>query len=114
MEFKIEYFYPQIVLTRVDKVEEKLQKEFKKKGIEDFDRETKLREEIDAKIESVVSKLNVPRSCVHFLENYHDDKENSDISIDYYSLKLLEESVKQGEAFISAKYKEKESKCVIF
>lgn len=101
-------------MTRVDKVEERLEKEFKKQGIEDFDRETKLREIIDAKIESVVTKLNIPRSSVHFLENYHENKENADISIDYYSLKLLEETVRQGEAFIAAWIKEKEEKCKLF
>ena len=107
---------PQIVLTRVDKVEEKLEKEFKKKLGKDaeFDKETKLREVIDSKIEAVVNKLNIPRSSVHFLENYHENKENSDVSIDYYALKLLDEAVKQGESFIGAKVKEKQEKCNIF
>ena len=36
------------------------------------DKENKLREFIDMKIESVVLKLGVPRSSVHFIENYHD------------------------------------------
>lgn len=102
------------MLTRVDKVEEKLDREYQKKGIEGFDRESKLREIIDTKIELVVSKLNIPRSSVHFLENYHEKHNTSDISIDYYALKLLEETVKQGENYISAKLKEKEEKCSIF
>lgn len=118
LDDRIEYFCPQIVLTRVDKVEEKLDREFKKKALKDkdaeFDKEARLREVIDSKIEAVVQKLNIPRSSVHFIENYHENKENSDVRIDYYALKLLEEAVKQGESFIAAKIKENSEKCRIF
>ena len=114
----LEYFYPQIVLTRVDKVEEKLNKAYyKKKSTDDenFDKEAKLRELIDKKIESVVSKLAIPRSSVHFIENYHEKHEKSDVSIDYYALKLLEETCKQGEKYVEVKLAEKkDEKCRIF
>ena len=67
------YFYPQIVLTCVDKVEENLQKdEMEKSGriLDEFEKEQKLREIIDMKIEKVVLNLGISRSSVHFIENY--------------------------------------------
>mgnify|MGYP006120352551 FL=1 len=36
----------------------------------DFEKEQKLREIIDMKIEKVVLNLGISRSCVHFIENY--------------------------------------------
>ena len=65
----LEYMYPQIVLTRIDKVEQSLIKKYGK--MDDFEREQRLRETIDIKIESVVLALGVSRSSVHFIENYH-------------------------------------------
>lgn len=37
------------------------------------EKQNKLREYIDMKVESVVMKLNVPRTSVHFIENYHEN-----------------------------------------
>ncbi len=93
-------------------MEEKLKKIYQKNP--EFDHEAKLRELIDQKIESVVSKLSIPRNCVHFIENYHENKENSDVRIDYYALKLLKEAVEQGDAYISLKIIENTEKCVVF
>jgi hypothetical protein len=61
------------VLTRIDKIEEKLERMYSKQGklVDESAREHKLREVIDMKIESVVLKLGIPRSSVHFIENYH-------------------------------------------
>jgi len=56
-------------LTRVDKVEAALVKKYGK--MDDFEKEQRLREIIDLKIESVVLALGVSRSSVHFIENYH-------------------------------------------
>ena len=66
------YFYPQIVLTRVDKVEEWVNRQIKKGLINKDEREIKLKELQDKKIEDVAMKLGVPRSSVHFIENYHE------------------------------------------
>ena len=44
--------------------------------LDDFEREHKLREIIDMKIEKVVLNLGIPRSNVHFIENY---KSNYDL-----------------------------------
>lgn len=60
------------MLTRVDKVEEKIKKQFEKLGKKDDDElESALRELIDTKIEDVVWKIGIPRENVHFIENYH-------------------------------------------
>ena len=71
------------MLTRIDKIEEKLEKMYSKQGklVDDSEKEHKLREVIDMKIESVVLKLGIPRSSVHFIENYHSksDKTNNNI-----------------------------------
>jgi len=39
-------------------------------------------------------KLGVPRESVHFIENYHENRTEQDVEIDYYALKLLEEALK--------------------
>lgn len=98
-------------------MEEKLRKQFSKiKNHEnnDFDCETKLREVIDQKIESVVSKLGIPRSSVHFIENYHDKVTSDDVSIDYYALKLLNETLKQVDNYLLSIQKPKSFQCTIF
>jgi len=41
--------------------------------MDDFEREQKLRETIDFKIEKIVLNLGVSRSSVHFIENYKTD-----------------------------------------
>jgi hypothetical protein len=66
------YFYPQIVLTKVDQVEEKIRNSLKNSNLDPYEIEAKLREAIDMKIEQVVVKLGVPRESVHFIENYHE------------------------------------------
>ena len=71
---KLEYFNPQIVLTRVDKVEEKFLKMKNVNNLTENERESKLRELIDKKIEDIVLKLSVPRENVHFIENYHEKR----------------------------------------
>lgn len=38
------------------------------------DREKLLRELQDIRIESVVSRLGIPRSSVHFIENYTEER----------------------------------------
>jgi len=67
------YFCPQIVLTCIDKVEQQmLEEEEERLGrpLDDFEREQKLRDVIDMKIERVVLNLGISRSSVHFVENY--------------------------------------------
>eukprot|EP00357_Protocruzia_adherens_P005913 CAMPEP_0115038600 /NCGR_PEP_ID=MMETSP0216-20121206/43505_1 /TAXON_ID=223996 /ORGANISM="Protocruzia adherens, Strain Boccale" /LENGTH=467 /DNA_ID=CAMNT_0002419031 /DNA_START=43 /DNA_END=1446 /DNA_ORIENTATION=- len=103
------YFYPQIVLTRIDKVEAQVAQEY---DLDEFEAEAKLREILDLKIESAVLKLGVSRSSVHFIENYHPNHEDDDLSIDYHALRLLHESVQQADTYLQSNLKEK-TKCVI-
>lgn len=72
--------------------------------MDDFERDQKLRETIDMKIEKIVLSLGISRSSVHFIENYKidqivddederimaEDQRNS-LSINYRALKLLHE-----------------------
>jgi hypothetical protein len=84
------------VLTCVDKVEDNLQKdEMDRTGkiLDDFEKEQKLRDIIDMKIERVVLNLGISRSSVHFIENYKNDGEIQNINIDYKALRLLHECV---------------------
>jgi len=90
------YFYPQVVLTCIDKVEEQLvQDEEERTGekLDDLAKEQKLREIIDMKIERVVLNLGISRSSVNFIENYKSDEEEPNVGIDYKALRLLHECV---------------------
>ncbi|CAK0806877.1 unnamed protein product, partial [Prorocentrum cordatum] len=66
------YLYPQVVLTRIDRVEENLVQAASHgdAGEDAADPELRLRQVLDRKIEDVVVKLGVPRGSVHFIENY--------------------------------------------
>lgn len=75
-----------------------------------------MREVIDMKIESVVLKLGVPRSSVHFIENYHDDGavlHQSNITIDHRVLRLLHEATQQADSYLMQNLREKTT-CNIF
>ena len=132
------YNFPQVVLTCIDKVEQIMvedEEERLGRKLDDFEREQKLREVIDKKIEKVVLALGIPRSSVHFIENYKSsiDLVNSDpanlsledqelyyadldnqLTIDYRALRLLHECITQGENFIQAGLKPRKKGCVIF
>lgn len=60
------------MLTCIDKVEEQLIKDTNGQ-LDEFEREQRLREIIDMKIEKVVLNLGISRSSVHFIENYKDE-----------------------------------------
>lgn len=67
------YPSPQVILTCIDKVEQFMNEEEEERlgrPLDDFEREHKLREIIDMKIEKVVLNLGIVRSSVHFIENY--------------------------------------------
>ena len=107
------YAMPQVILTCIDKVEQIMNEEEEDRlgrPLDDFEREHKLREIIDMKIEKVVLNLGIARSSVHFIENYKStfDLQNVDpaslepedqemfysdldnkLTIDYRALRLL-------------------------
>lgn len=106
------YFYPQIVLTCMDKLDDLLEED-ETPPTDPLEREQRLREIIDTKIERVVLNLGISRSSVHFIENYKDDDEPSKIQIDYKALRLLHECVQQSDSYMISNLKEKKS-CTIF
>jgi hypothetical protein len=61
------------------------------------ERQSKVREIVDTKLEQVVHALGVPRSSVHFLENYNEVHQNllaPDETLNFYALRLLKETLK--------------------
>jgi len=96
------YLYPQVVLTRIDRVEEKL---IKQGGAADSaEAELKLRQVLDKKIEDIVVKLDVSRTAVHFIENYHQSgvyDEGRNVSVDFHALKILTQCCSHADAFIA-------------
>ena len=84
------------MLTCIDKVEQQLvEDELEETGrqLDDFEKEQKLRQIIDMKIERVVLNLGISRSSVHFIENYKSEEELSDLSINYKALRLFHECI---------------------
>lgn len=96
------------------------------RDLDEFEREQKLREIIDMKIERVVLALGVGRSSVHFVENYKcdginessskeeqilwgEDQENQ-LTIEYRALRLLHECTQQSESYLMSNLSEKDSK----
>ena len=78
------YYYPQVVLTCIDKVEQiMLEEEEERLGrpLDDFEREQRLREVIDMKIEKVVLSLGISRASVHFVENYKSVMDAEDTNL---------------------------------
>jgi predicted AAA+ superfamily ATPase len=87
-----------IILTRIDVFERNLK----------IDNKDCTRNEIngiinkhkDQKIAEIIDLLNVKRSNVHFIENYHNNDEDNEIEIDYQALKTLGDIMNNSEQFI--------------
>lgn len=95
------YHYPQVVLTRIDRVEEKLIKQGG--ALSDGDAELRLRQVLDRKIEDIVQKLDVARTAVHFIENYHQGgsyDEGRNVSVDFHALKILTQCCSHADTYI--------------
>jgi energy-coupling factor transporter ATP-binding protein EcfA2 len=103
------YNYPQIVLTRIDRVEEKLAKAGPASPPDSAGAEFRLRQLLDKKIEDVVMKLDVSRNSVHFIENYHSGfgsgVDGRNVSVDFHALKILTQCCSQADAFIAQNLK---------
>jgi len=96
------YVYPQVVLTRIDRVEEQLAKAVGSDS--SVDPELRLRQVLDKKIEDIVMKLDVSRTSVHFIENYHSGggtvAEGRNVSVDFHALKILTQCCSHADAFV--------------
>lgn len=93
------YLYPQVVLSRIDRVEEQLAKT----SGDPAETELRLRQILDEKIEDVVTKLDVSRNSVHFVENYHSEgcyAEGRNVSVDFHALKILTQCCSHADAFV--------------
>lgn len=99
------YFYPQVILTHIDKLRDQC--------LSSGDSERRFRDMCDMKVESVVMRLGVSRSCVHLIENYTPECLIADARIDFHSLRLLHECLQQTDAFLQSQLKEKSS-CEVF
>jgi len=101
------YCYPQVVLTRIDRVEESLAKSGG--SADPADVELRLRQVLDKKIEDVVLKLDVSRTSVHFIENYHSAgqgwAEGRNASVDFHALKILTQCCSHADAFVNQSLK---------
>jgi energy-coupling factor transporter ATP-binding protein EcfA2 len=100
------YLFPQVVLTRIDRIEEQLRT--KSSPGSDADQELRLRQVLDRKIEGIVTKLDVPRTSVHFIENYHSGhgSDGRNASVDFHALKILTQCCTHAEAFVAERLKE--------
>lgn len=65
---------PQIVLTRVDKLADKIDQLIRRGQALPREKEKLVKELQDIKIENVVTRLNIPRGSVHFIENYTEER----------------------------------------
>merc|ERR1712113_187582 len=112
------YTSPQVVLTRIDRVEENLAKTTPSDDV--GDPELRLRQVLDKKIEGVVMKLDVSRTSVHFIENYHmggsSCMERRNVSVDFHALKILVQCCSHADAFIAQSLHgsvQRQSPCVV-
>mmetsp|Transcript_24027 Transcript_24027/g.42682 ORF Transcript_24027/g.42682 Transcript_24027/m.42682 type:complete len:341 (-) Transcript_24027:729-1751(-) len=99
------YFYPQVILTHIDKLHEEC--------LRAGETESKFRELCEMKVESVVMRLGISRSCVHLIENYTLEQSQPNPRIDFHSLRLLHECLQQTDAYLQSQLKEKSS-CAVF
>ena len=79
------YLNIHVILTRIDLLEKVSQNAEEVK---------------DKKIERVIEILNVKRSNIHFIENYHSNINENIIEIDYHVLKSLLEMINSAEQFL--------------
>ena len=106
------YTNVQVVLTRIDVFEKN---EFNRnKNLSQSEKNTKLNKSKDFKIEKVIQALGVNRSNIHFLENYHlERQERNSIEIDYHILKTMIDILNSAELFMMSYMNQRET-CFCF
>ena len=88
-----------VVLTRIDVFEKLVNKRYK--YLPKSERIAKLNILKDQKIEKVIEILNVNRTNIHFIENYHgDNQKENNLEIDYHILKTLVDILNSSELFM--------------
>ena len=95
-----------VILTKLDEFEKKIWE--RNKNLTENEIYNKLKVMKDIKIEKVISILGVNRSNVHFIENYHLNKQNKNsVEIDYNILKTIVDILYSSELFIIDKMNRK-------
>lgn len=102
------YVYPQVVLTRIDRVERQIPE-----GVDSAEAELRLRQLLDKKIEDVVLRLGVSRSSVHFIENYHSDAEARSVSVDIHALRILQQCCQRADVYLLDQVKGQRGYCSV-
>ena len=95
-----------VILTRIDMLEKYISH---KKDFQSTERSTSINTAKDEKIERINEVLNIDRSNIHFIENYHSDNENV-LEIDFHVLKTLKDVLSACEHFLM-KYLSKNEAC---
>ena len=86
------------MLTRIDIFEKNIAE--KNKSLSSTERNGIVNKYKDHKIAELIDLLDVKRSHVHFMENYHSNMEENMIDIDYQALKTLGDIINLSEQFI--------------
>ena len=88
-----------VILSKLDEFEKKVLE--RNKNLSQNEIYNKLKVMKDIKIEKVISILGVNRSNVHFIENYHLNKQDKNsVEIDYNILKTIVDILNTSELFI--------------
>ena len=88
-----------VVLTRIDLFEKMVNKRYKNLPVSE--RNVQLNMLKDEKIEKVIETLNVNRSNIHFIENYHgENQRDNNLEIDYHILKTLVDILNSSESYM--------------
>ena len=88
-----------IILTRIDVFEKMVNKRYKNLPVSE--RNVQLNMLKDEKIEKVIETLNVNRSNIHFIENYHgENQRDNNLEIDYHILKTLVDILNSSESYM--------------
>ena len=96
-----------VILSKLDEFEKKIWE--RNKNLTENEIYNKLKVMKDIKIEKVISTLGVNRSNVHFIENYHLNKQNKNsVEIDYNILKTIIDILNSSELFIIDKMNRKQ------
>ena len=88
-----------VVLTRIDVFEKMVNKRYN--HLPKSERNAKLNILKDKKIEKIIEILNVNRSNIHFIENYHgENQKENNLEIDYHILKALIDILNTSELYM--------------
>lgn len=95
------------MITKIDIVESRLRKKYANFNFEDKQKEFVIAEQIDAIVNRISTKLNVPREQIDFIENYNAGNTERNLKVEYYLLKMFKKVIDEGLRFIQSESKQK-------